>query len=124
MPTKVVDDSALGALVFGEPEAESMARELSEASLIAPSLLWYELASICLKKIRNNPAKSAQLLTAMRFAGRLSVRLAEVDHVETSALARRTHLTTYDAGYLWLAQKIGAKLVTLDRKLLKAAKSG
>ena len=50
MPVKVVDASALGALVFAEPEAEDMAGALSTAKLIAPTLMPYELASICLKK--------------------------------------------------------------------------
>lgn len=123
MPTKVVDASALGALVFDEPNAERMAQELSDAALIAPSLLWYELASLCLKKIRNNPGQSVQLLTALGFAGRLSIELATVNHIETVTLAQRTDLTLYDASYLWLAQKTGARLVTLDKQLLKVAKN-
>lgn len=122
MPTKVIDASALGALIFDEPNAESMARELSDASLIAPSLLWYELTSICLKKIRNNPDKSVQLLTALEFANRLSIELATINHIETVTLAQRTDLTVYDASYLWLARKTGARLVTLDKQLLKVAK--
>jgi predicted nucleic acid-binding protein len=124
MPTKVVDASALGALVFDEPNAKRMAQELSDASLIAPSLLWYELASIGLKKIRNNPGQSVQLLAALGFAGRLSIELVTVNHIETVTLAQRTNLTIYDASYLWLAQKIGARLVTLDKQLLKVAKNG
>lgn len=123
MPTKVVDASALGALVFDEPNAERMVQELSDAALIAPSLLWYELASLCLKKIRNNPGQSVQLLTALGFAGRLSIELATVNHIETVTLAQRTDLTLYDASYLWLAQKTGARLVTLDKQLLKVAKN-
>jgi hypothetical protein len=44
--------SALGALVFGEPEGERMAALLTDGSLVAPVLLNFELASICLKKIK------------------------------------------------------------------------
>jgi len=42
MPVKVVDASALGALVFGEPGAEIVAKQLSRSTLAAPQLLWFE----------------------------------------------------------------------------------
>ena len=121
MSVKVVDASALGALIFAEPEAQEMVKELSGARLIAPSLIYFELASICLKKIHNHPSKANQLITAFRMAGRLSIETVAVEHVEVIELAERTQLTTYDACYLWLAQITGANLVTLDKRLKKAA---
>ena len=120
MPVKVVDASALGALVFAEPEAEDVMHELSDTMLIAPSLIHYELASICLKKIHTNPSKTRELITAFRMAGRLAIKTVAVEHVEVIELAERTKLTTYDACYLWLTQKAGANLVTLDKRLKKA----
>jgi predicted nucleic acid-binding protein len=120
MPVKVVDASALGALIFAEPDAKGVEKELCGSRLIAPSLIQYELASICLKKIYNHPSKTSQLMTAFRMAGRLSIETISVEHVEVIELAARTQLTTYDACYLWLAQKTGANLVTLDKRLKKA----
>jgi predicted nucleic acid-binding protein len=120
MAVKVVDASALGALIFAEPDAQDVEKELSGARLIAPSLIQYELASICLKKIHNHPSKTSQLITAFRMAGRLSIETISVEHVEVIELAARAKLTTYDACYLWLAQKVGANLVTLDKRLKKA----
>ena len=120
MPVKVVDASALGALIFDEPAAERLAEELSGAKLIAPALIHFELSSICLKKIHNHPFKKSRLLTAFEMAGRLSIETVEVEHVEVIELAERTRLSTYDASYLWLAQKAGANLVTLDKRLEKA----
>ena len=121
MPVKVVDASALGALVFGEPEAEEVVKELADARLIAPSLIQYELASICLKKIYGYPSKKNQLLEAFQMSCRLSIEIISIEHLEVIELAKRTHLTTYDACYLWLAQKTSARLVTLDKRLKKAA---
>lgn len=120
MAVKVVDASALGALIFAEPEAEDMEKELSGARLIAPSLIHYELASICLKKIHNHPSKTSQLIAAFRMAGRLSIETVGLEYVEVIELAECAQLTTYDACYLWLAQKSGANLVTLDKRLAKA----
>jgi uncharacterized protein with PIN domain len=45
---KVVDASALAALLFGEPEADLVAGQLDGARLVAPSLLAFELANVCL----------------------------------------------------------------------------
>jgi predicted nucleic acid-binding protein len=41
--TKVVDASALAAILFGEPAAEAVAERLTGARLAAPFLLDYEL---------------------------------------------------------------------------------
>jgi predicted nucleic acid-binding protein len=120
MVVKVVDASAIGALIFNEPEAAGMAEDFSGARLIAPTLIDFELSSICLKKIQKHPSKTSQLITAFKLAERLSIETVAVDHVEVIELAERTRLTTYDASYLWLAQKAGANLVTLDKRLARA----
>jgi len=39
-------------------------------------------------------------------------------------LALETGLTVYDASYLWLARRLGAELVTLDKALDAAARAG
>lgn len=116
MPVKVIDASALGALVFGEPEAEAIAGELMGSTLAAPPLLRFELASICLKKMKKHPAQAEKLLTAFRLSKRLAIAIIEVAHPEVIQLARQTGLTTYDASYLWLAHQLNGQLVTLDKK--------
>ena len=121
MAAKVVDASAIGALAFGEPEADTIAERLSGAELLAPALLPYEIASICLKKIRRHPAQRAGLINALGLAGRLQLTLLEVDHGEVIELAERSALSTYDASYLWLAMRHG-ELVTLDKRLAMAAR--
>jgi len=62
MAVKVVDASALAALLFGEPEAEAVADRLEGSSLFAPTLLGYEIASVCLKKLRRDPIRRDVLL--------------------------------------------------------------
>jgi predicted nucleic acid-binding protein len=121
MPVKVVDASALGAMVFGEPGAETIAKQLSGSTLAAPQLLWFELASIAFKKAARHPGLAGQIREAFRMAGRMAIEILSVDHLEVMDLAVQTRLTTYDASYLWLARKTGGKLVTLDKRLLKAS---
>jgi predicted nucleic acid-binding protein len=121
MPVKVVDASAIAALLFGEPEAESVANRLGEARLFAPALLGFELANVCLIKSRRHPEQRPALATAFQLRDRLAIEHVAVDHDSAFELAVATGLTAYDASYLWLAQQLGAELVTLDRQLVTAA---
>ena len=123
MPVRVVDASALGALVFGEPKAEEIARLLGDSLLVAPGLIWFELASICLRKIKAHSVHREEILRAFMMAGKLAIEIVEVDHWAVVNLADQTGLTTYDASYLWLARRLNGELITLDGRMQKAAKS-
>ena len=123
MPVRVVDASALGALVFGEAKAEEIARTLGDSPMAAPALIWFEVASICLRKIKAHPAQREQILRAFMMAGKLAIEIVEVDHRAVVNLADETGLTTYDASYLWLARHLKGELITLDGKMQRAVKS-
>ena len=118
---KVVDASALAALLFAEPEAETIAQRLEGARLAAPSLLDFELANVCLTKMRRQPSEREAIRAAFRLAHRLRVETVAVDYTAVVGLAQATGLTAYDASYLWLARALDAELVTLDRKLAAAS---
>lgn len=118
---KVVDASAIVALLFNERPRDAVAARLRDASLHAPNLIGFEVANACLKKIRALPSEREMLLQAYALFDRLSVTLETVDLAAALALAERTKLSLYDASYLWLARTLGAELVTLDDKLARAA---
>ena len=117
MPDIVIDASALGAIVFNEPKGESVTQRLGDSPLAAPALLRFELANICLKKIRKHPEQEAVLLAALRRGLAVRAEIHDVDHAEVVPLARETGLSAYDASYLWLARHLNAELVTLDQAL-------
>lgn len=118
---KIVDTSALAAVLFAEPEADTIAERLTGARLAAPSLLNYELANVCLTKIKRQPSQREALRAAFRLVHRLNVETVGVDHAAVLDLAEATGLTAYDASYLWLARSLSAELVTLDSKLAAAS---
>jgi predicted nucleic acid-binding protein len=117
MAVRVVDASALGALLFGEPDGAVVAGRLRGAGLVAPALLPFEVATICLKKIRRHPDQRDTLMAAFGMLDRMQIRVVEIDHGEALLLAERSGLTAYDASYLWLARRMASELVTLDRQL-------
>ena len=117
MAVKVVDASALGALLFGEPDGAAVAERLRGARLIAPALLPFEVATVCLKKMRRPPEQRDALILAFGMLARMEVGIVEVDQSEALALAEQSGLSAYDASYLWLARGTRSELVTLDRQL-------
>jgi len=121
MPAKVIDASALAAVLFAERDATEVANRIRGHSLVSPTLLPFEIASVCLKKMRQHPARKASLLAAYNLLARMEIAEAEVNGSEIVELAEEEGLTVYDAAYLWLARKLGAELVTLDKTLARAA---
>ena len=98
-----------------------MAKALSMGTIAAPALLWFELASIALRKMVIHPKQKDQILNAFQLGRHLAIEAVDVNHSEVIELAGKAGLTSYDASYLWLAVHLGGELVTLDRKLMKAA---
>ena len=120
MPVKVVDASVVAALVFGEPEAGDAAALLSDAELVAPSLLKFEVANTAWKKATRHPEKAPLIGAGLRLALELDIRYVDVDHQAVLDLALEKDLTAYDACYLWLARTLKAPLATFDTRLKRA----
>jgi len=121
MDVKVVDVSAIAALLFTESHADAIEAQLRDASLFAPRLFEYELANVCVMKCRRHPDQRDALVAAFDHRADLGVEELSVDMSEVLALALKTGLTAYDASYLWLSKRLGADLVTLDKALGNAA---
>ncbi len=120
----VVDASAVAALVFGEREKPWVEDLTDRAELLAPPLLLFELGNICWKKLRRFPEQAGVILPAWTtWCAAVLVKAEAIDPTPTLSLAREHNLTFYDASYLWLAQHRTADLISLDAKLVRAARS-
>ncbi|HEY1452620.1 MAG TPA: type II toxin-antitoxin system VapC family toxin [Roseiarcus sp.] len=120
MTDKVVDASAIVALLFNELTRDEIVPRLRGFSLRAPDLIRFEVASACLKKIRAAPRERQALFDAFSLLDDLSISSDAVDLEGAIDLAQLTKLSLYDASYLWLARALGVELVTLDDKLARA----
>ena len=123
MTDKVVDASAFAAAAFLEKEAAAIEGRLAGHQLFAPSLLRYEMANICRRKLSQSPSDRTTILGQFLSSHDVALQLQDVDFVEVVELAGQLNLTAYDASYLWLARSLSAELVTLDEKLDRAAKA-
>ena len=120
MAAKVIDTSALAAVVFAEPDGRRIAARMENHDLLAPFLLPFELANVCLMKIRRHPAQKTLLLAGYEMVSRLPLTFMAVNMTEVLGLAQDKALTAYDASFLWLAKTLDVELMTLDKTLAKA----
>jgi predicted nucleic acid-binding protein len=116
-PNCVVDASVMSAILYVEPRRAEAATALEGARLLAPSLLPLEVANAGVKKVRGGTLTASALASALETFEALDVILAPIDVGLVTALAVETRLSAYDASYLWLAQQLGARLVTFDARL-------
>jgi predicted nucleic acid-binding protein len=109
----------------GRADAIRQAIESGVQALI-PVHWWLEISNGLLMAERRGRIAPAQVDQALSLIGALPLEEDEgtAEHIagRTLALARKYHLTIYDAAYLELAQRRGAVLATFDNRLLKAAK--
>jgi predicted nucleic acid-binding protein len=119
----VVDASAIGAMLFGEPDGAWVHGLISREALIVPAMFHFELGNICWVKLRRHPDETDFLLSSwLDWNAQPPVVAMAVDLPVTMQLARDHGLTFYDASYLWLTQERATDLISLDAKLVRAAR--
>jgi predicted nucleic acid-binding protein len=123
MSDSVPDASALGAIAFGEDGAAEARRALHGTALVAPPLLFFELANIAWKKARKSPEAGPAILHGFVWPQSLEVEIVDVNLMKVLEIALDTTITVYDASYLWVARETGATLVSFDKRLRAAARA-
>ncbi len=122
----VIDASITMAWCFADettPATESVLDLFSGDEAVVPAIWPLEVANVLLVAERRGRLSEAQ---ATRFLGLLQQLPIEVDEGRIDlagvlAAGRRHELSAYDASYLVLAERVGAPLATLDRRLCDAA---
>lgn len=124
----VVDNSVVMTWCF-EDEAneygDAILDRLEESGAVVPSIWPLEVGNVLLVAERRNRLSEADSIRFIALLGELPI-LVEPDPPsrvlsEIVALARKHHLSTYDASYLDLAMRRGIPMATVDNNLKRAA---
>jgi predicted nucleic acid-binding protein len=124
MPTEiVVDSSVVAALVTPEQYSDWASKKIAEYDdFHALDLNYYEVANAIKYKISDR-FDAKDTLEAFNQATEILDLYAVHNFSEVInnalAIAIELNITVYDAAFLSLAQKLNAKLLTLDQKLVK-----
>ena len=105
------------------PDEQAVGLALATAQRITvPALFWFEFRNTLLISERRGRIAEAQSRTILADLDALGLAVdREPQEGRLMALARKHRLSAYDAAYLELAERAGAELATLDRRLAAAA---
>jgi predicted nucleic acid-binding protein len=120
----VLDASALAAILFAEPGASDVVEQIDGRTLFAPDLIRYEIANVCLTKLKQNPGVRSGILEQFAAWEHIGLQLSAVPSEALIFAATQSRITAYDAAYLCLARALNAELVTLDNQLRTAWQDG
>jgi predicted nucleic acid-binding protein len=123
----VIDTSVAMAWCF-EDEATDAADEVLDGlrvdQAVVPAIWPLEVANVLLVAERRGRLSEAQVSRFLELLAQLPIDVDEspADMAGIVAAGRRHTLSSYDASYLVLAERLGAALATLDQRLTKAAR--
>jgi predicted nucleic acid-binding protein len=120
-PVLVVDASVIVAALAGADASGAWAtRTLADAHLVAPHLMPVEVANVLRRhQIRGALSPDVATLAHVDLLD-LDVDLYPYEAMADRAWELRGTLSSYDASYVALAERIGAPLVTLDVRVARA----
>lgn len=118
----VVDASVLIAVIANEDEKEKLVAMTEEAELIAPLSVHWEIGNAFSSLLKRKRVTIDEALRAIEIYLQIPVRFVEVELTESLELADELGLYAYDAYLLRCAAKYRLPLLTLDARLIQAAK--
>lgn len=91
---------------------------------IVPWLWYYEMANALLIQVHRKRVEFEDVKAFLGLIGEMAINIDTPDKLailQLPHLARKHNLTTYDAAFLELAQRLRLPLATSDKELIRAA---
>jgi predicted nucleic acid-binding protein len=119
----VIDTSALIAVIVGEPERNRIVELTAGNTLIGPGSIPWEVANAFSAMLKRNRLTIDEAHKGLAIFEGIPLRYAKSELMHIVKLAHQTNLYAYDACFLDCAIRHNAPLLTLDRRLITAARN-
>jgi predicted nucleic acid-binding protein len=121
---KVVDASVVLAWLLRDPVSQPFQQILDDHitgrdPAVAPELLWYEVANVLARGTDLGAEAATEGYARFEALEVETYGLGPTEYDQALRFALRYRITVYDASYLALAQALGVRFVTADRKLAR-----
>ena len=117
----VIDPSALVAVLVSEPQRIALVRATQGADLVAPGSVHWEVGNAMSALLKRRSATLTQVQRALAAYAAIPIRLLDVAPALALEVAAEHGLYAYDAYLITCALGQRAPLLTLDRRLERAA---
>lgn len=118
----VIDTSALIAVIVGEPERKRIVEFTTGNTLIGPGSIPWEIGNAFSAMFKQDKLTLDEAKKGFAIFVNIPLRYVEPDFVNALKISKQTNMYAYDAYFLDCAIRHKAPLLTLDRRLLTAAK--
>lgn len=119
----VIDTSAILAVILGEAERDRVVGLTTGNTLIGPGSVPWEVGNAFSALLKRKRLTLHKAQNGLRIFEAVPVRYVAIDMPHALALVERTNLYAYDAYFMECALRHNAPLLTLDRRLERAARS-
>jgi len=117
----LIDTSALMPILINEPEKRKIINLTRNCTLLAPSILPYEIGNALTRLKKRNILSDQNILTAYKDFKKIPLRLLDISIENALKLACKYMIYAYDAYYLETASRLNLPLLTLDLSMKKVA---
>lgn len=124
----VLDSSVALKWIFADEEGADHAERIRNEhvsgrnEIAVPSLFCYEIANVLATKVKlsaEEALEAFELISAFEFN---VYELDETEYSESMALSMKHKVSVYDASYHVLANRLGSRFLTADRKFWEKVK--
>lgn len=122
----IVADASIATAWYLEPDnivAQAAFAEVLEQGVAVPGNFIAEIAQSLLRAVRLSRITADEMQVAVAGLSSLEITVEPTPLASLVSLATRHSLSSYDAGYLYVAKLRGTQLATIDAQLTRAAKT-
>jgi predicted nucleic acid-binding protein len=120
MTCRLLDASAVIAVIIEEPEGSKVIELTKESVLVSPYTIRVEIANALTRMMRRHILAQEGMLKAFELFEALPIDLLDVDFKRVLEIAWTHKIYAYDACYLEVAQRLNLPLITFDKGMAKA----